>query len=379
VRTGQSVKTKRRRSALISFLVMVGLPALLATLYFGFLASDQYHAEARFAVRGTENAPGDILGMITGTPGGGASSGDSYMLQQYIVSREMVEAVSASVDVEAVFNRPEADVLARLGEDKPIEAVVDYWTRMVSAEFDPYSGIITLEVRAFRADDAQVLASSIVRQSEIMVNRLADKARADAIAFAQRELEFAEWRLQDARRAVIEFQNSESTLDPTSNAQMSQQIVVDLEGRLSEARAQLASVSELAGPDSPSARVLQSQIAAMETQIAIEKRKVSGLEPSGQAVAGGAGLSGKIADFQELKTAEEFAKQVYMTTLSGLESARAEAKRTHSYLATFVSPMVAQQALYPLRTVNTILIIVVAIGIWAIGGLLYAAVRDHLA
>jgi capsular polysaccharide transport system permease protein len=376
-RKGVSARKRRRLTSVVSFLLMVALPVVAAAVYFAVIAADQYHAEARFAVRGTDAAPTDILGMITGSPGGGGSAGDSYMLQQYIGSREMVEAVDRVVDVEAVFNRPEADFWARMGDGRSIEEVIAYWTDMVTAEFDPYSGIITLEVRAFRAEDAQAIAQAVVQESGAMVNRLADKARADAITFAQRELEFAEWRLQDARRAVTQFQNAESTFDPTARAAANQELVVALESRLGDANAELASLVALAGPESPSARVLKTRIAALEAQIAAERNKVSGIAPDG--AAGAAGLTDRVADFQELKTSEEFAHQVYLASLKGLETARADAKRTHSYLATFVTPMLAQEALYPLRIRDTIIVLVVAIGIWAIAGLLYAAVRDHMA
>jgi capsular polysaccharide transport system permease protein len=378
-RKGKVGRRRRSLSVILSFLLMVALPAVAATAYFAFLAADQYHAEARFAVRGTESGATDILGMITGSPGGGSSAGDSYMLQQYIGSREMIEAVDRTIDLETVFNRPEADFWARLGEGRSIEEIQAYWQGMVSAEFDPYSSIITLEVRAFRADDAQIVAAEVVRESEAMVNRLADKARADAITFAQRELEFSEWRLQDARRAVTEFQNAQSTFDPGARAAANQQLVIALETRLGDARAELESLTALAGPESPSARVLQTRIAALEAQIAAERSKVSGGLPAQSATPEAGGLTNTVADFQELKTAEEFAQQVYMASLKGLESARAEAKRTHSYLATFVSPMLAQDAMYPLRIRDTIIVIIVAIGVWAIAGLLYSAVRDHMA
>jgi capsular polysaccharide transport system permease protein len=373
-RAQKARKRKRNRSTLISFLVLVGIPALIASLYFGFIASDKYHSEARFAVRGTETANTDLLGMITGSPSGASNVGDSYILQQYILSREMVEAVSGTVNVEAVFNRPEADFWSRLGEDRPIEELVDYWAHMVSAEFDVYSGIISLEVKAFRPEDAQVLATAIVRESDALVNRLAAKARADAISFAQKEVEFAEWRLQDARRALTTFQSARSTFDPSANAAANQALVAELQGRLADAESELKGLLTMVGPQAPSARVLKTRIAALEAQIAAERGKISGAAEAG----GDPGLSGDVADYQELKTAEEFAQQVYVSALKGLETARANAKRTHSYLATFVTPMLPQDAIYPKRITETLLVLVVAIGLWAVASLLWAAVRDHV-
>lgn len=375
---GKVRKPAKGRTVLTSFLVMVALPAVLAAAYFWLIAADQYHAEARFAVRGTEAPPTDIMGLVTGTPSGMSNTADSVIVQQYILSREMVETVGQTVNLEEVYNRPEADFLAGLGHDKPIEEVVEYWQDMVSAQFDSYSGIVTLEVRAFRPDDALIIANAIVRESDSLVNRLAAKARSDAISFAQRELELAEWRLQDARRAVIEFQSSSSTFDPAAAAQANMELVNRLRGQVAEAQSELAGLMTFVDPQAPSVRVLKTRIAALEQQIESEQRKIGNDGTTEESAGDGRGLSDQVADFQELKTKEHFAEQVYTTSLASLEQARANAKRTHSYLATFVNPMPAQQAIYPERIGDTLLVIAIAFAVWAIGGLMYAAIRDHV-
>lgn len=54
-----------------SFLGLVALPATLASLYMAFIAADQYHSTASFAVRSIEGGvSSDILGMFTQASGG---------------------------------------------------------------------------------------------------------------------------------------------------------------------------------------------------------------------------------------------------------------------------------------------------------------------
>jgi capsular polysaccharide transport system permease protein len=84
-----------------SFIVVVLAPLVTSCVYFGFLASDQFGSETRFAVRGaTELLPGsDVLAasglsILTSLN----SNQDVYIVADYIDSRSMIDDLSKEID-----------------------------------------------------------------------------------------------------------------------------------------------------------------------------------------------------------------------------------------------------------------------------------------
>ena len=57
--------------------------------------------------------------------------------------------------------------------------------------------------------------------------------------------------------------------------------------------------------------------------------------------------------------------------------ARVEADRQQRYLAAFVRPSLPQEAIYPERIINIILVLVVSSVLWALGLLVVYGIRDH--
>jgi capsular polysaccharide transport system permease protein len=366
-------KRKRQRLVTVSFALMVALPTLLGALYYAFFAADQYAASAQFAVRGREQISADIVGLMTGAASSTANVADSYIVQEFVLSREMVERLERSIGVRAIYAHPDADWYARFPQEKPVEEFMDYWRSMVNVEFDHYSSIISLEVRAFTARDAEIVAAAVVRESEMLVNRLSEQSRLDAVAFAQRELGFAEESVREARNAVTAFQAVENTVDPRAVAESHETLVAELEAGLAKARTELAEAQTFVGPDAPTIRIIKTRIAALQSELDRERTRVA----NRGGTSGEGGISGQLQAFGALKTEAEFAEKRYVSALAAVEVAKAEAKRSQRYLATFVAPTQPGIAVYPRRIVNTLLVALAAMLIWGISGLLLAAVKDH--
>src|SRR5579872_6272944 len=74
-RLGQ-VLERRPSGYLLSLITLVVIPSIMAVFYLAFIASDQYAAEARFAVRSIQSESGseDLLSSLTklGSASGGA-------------------------------------------------------------------------------------------------------------------------------------------------------------------------------------------------------------------------------------------------------------------------------------------------------------------
>ena len=155
---------------LISFLLLVILPFLASSIYYAFIASDQYVTEARFAVRtvssSSSNDKSDDTDSSNNTGGSSSllnmrsASQDAYVVTSFIHSTEILNRIGKKLDYRSMFVRQDADFLSRFRSSSSDEELLKYWDDHVSAYIDVSSGIITLKVRALSAEDSVKLANA---------------------------------------------------------------------------------------------------------------------------------------------------------------------------------------------------------------------------
>ena len=64
------------------FLITVAIPTIVATLYFGLVASDVYVAESRFVIRSPDKQTSSALGALLQAPGISAAGDEIYAVQE---------------------------------------------------------------------------------------------------------------------------------------------------------------------------------------------------------------------------------------------------------------------------------------------------------
>ncbi|WP_310618943.1 lipopolysaccharide biosynthesis protein [Flexibacterium corallicola] len=377
----------RRRMLAVSFALCVALPAVLGSFYFLFLASDRYSSTLGFSVRGMDGgaAGGDFLGSLTGLASTGSTTTDSYILMDYLKSREVVERLSADMGLKQLYSSEDVDFIYRLDPELPIEDFVNYWDWMIDTSFDSTSSIINVEVQAFTAQDTKRLADLVLSYSAQLVNNLSESARKDAVKYAEEEVSRAELRLRMIRARLREFRSTENSLDPTKNAEVQIQLVAELEKQLIDTRSRLSRLVGTIDESSPTVRQLRKQESALLEQIGLKQSEIGGVQGQGRSSATGENSEGKfsslsslLADYEELVIEREFAEQAYTASLASLERSRSEADRQQRYLAVFQQPSEPENALYPRRFTNSLLLLGVLLALWSLGTLLTYSVRDHL-
>ncbi|MCW2307464.1 hypothetical protein [Rhodobium gokarnense] len=376
-RSGRKIQRKKkpRLSVSKSLALFVLVPGLLAAIYFFLIASDQYAAEARFAIRSAESGGGtDVIGgLLAGVGSTSSTASDAYIVTEYIYSRELVDELDEAINLRQIYNRDEADFIARAGADRSVESFMDYWKSMVSVYFDSTEGIILLEVRAFTPADAKLVAENVIARSERLINELSRKMRDDAVNEARSEVARAENRLRLARVAISRFREVSKIIDPSLTAKTEHAIVSSLEGQLAKRETELSTALMSMGDTAPRVIHMRTQIEALKKQILDERTKLA-LRDS----TGGESLNENLKRYEELVTEQEFAQKAYVSTLASLERARIEADRQQRYLAVFVNPRLPQDALYPERLRWTLIIFGGAFLIWGVGSLAIASIRDHM-
>ena len=205
----------RHRGLIASFAVLVLLPLAAAVFYLFAVAEDQYASTAGFTVRSQESSgANDLLGGLA-TFAGASTASDSDILYEFIQSQEMAEAVNARVDLRAHYSQHwPGDWVFSLWPDATLEELVWFWQRIARISYDSGSGLTEVQVTAFDAQTAQAITRAMVEESQIRINALNDQARADAMRYAETDLEEAVERLKGAREALTRFRTRTRIVDP---------------------------------------------------------------------------------------------------------------------------------------------------------------------
>lgn len=367
----------RRATLLASAFIVAGLPTLVATAYYAFFASDQFASSGHFIVRHRDQEPAatGALSLLALGVSTGDSKPDTMVVNAYMGSLQIIKDLEPLVDLRAIYNTPKADWWARLRSPWDRDFISDedlrnYWQKMAVVHYDQTTGLSTFEVRAFTAEDAKAVADHIFKLSEDLVNRLSERSQEDALALARREVESYRVRALESLDALLAFQERAQQVDPQGFAAARLEIQAGIEQELTQLQGQLDVLRKKLPEDAPGIGQVKDRLAVVEKQLATERAR-STVSVSGESAAQ------ILNEFAKLKLESEFATQAYMSSLTSLESARIEAIRQNLYLETFVRPHLPQIAEYPRALLNTLLVFVLSFLIWAIGGLLVSAAREH--
>lgn len=352
------------------FAFVVLLPTLLSSVYmFGF-AADQYVSEARFIVRGPASQSAGMLSGILQSTGLSHAQEDTYVVQDYMQSRDAMDELVRNNDLRAVFDRPEADPLFRF----PLwhgwssdEHLFKFFRAHVQTELDSTTGVSGLTVRTFRAKDSQDIASALLAAGEALVNRMNARQRENSVKQARQDVDSAEMRVTEVGRQIAEFRNRESLLDPTKQSVPLLTGISDLQMALIKTDMEIAQTTS-STPKSPLIADLRRRADALKDQIAQARAKITG---------SGTSLVPKITTFDALALQQEFADKLLGSAIQSLETARITAERQELYLETIVMPNLSDYPSYPKRFATVAIVFATFLGIFICSGLILSAAREH--
>ena len=348
-------------------MIFVVAPTLLASLYYFLIAADLYASEARFVVRSPSHVQISGLAALLQGPGMGASQSDVWSVHDFILSRDALAALNKRMDLRAVFGRPEGDFFARypnLLDRDNAEHFYRYYQRRVDVIFDTTTGLCTLTVKAFRPEDAQVLAQHVLNEAESLINRLNDRARQNAVQDAQAEVKLAEDSVAMAQQNMLSFRKREVLLDPGKSSGAMFETLSRMQADISSARTKLAELQ----PGSPLRADLESHVRALEQQARAQRERLAG---------GNGSMAPKISEYDQLLLRQDFGAKELTSAMASLEAARAEARRQQVYLDRVVDAGLPDKALYPRRLVSVLVVFISCFLLYSIGALLIAGVREH--
>src|SRR5215472_4695355 len=133
----------------IWFWAIVGLPTLVAGVYYFAIASDLYLSEAKFIVRSPKQVQTSSIGALIQSTGLARAVDDTAVVEDFIMSRDAVRRLERENDLRALFGRPEGDFVTRFPGilmRSDFEALFRRYDHFVSVETDHTSGVTALRV-----------------------------------------------------------------------------------------------------------------------------------------------------------------------------------------------------------------------------------------
>jgi capsular polysaccharide transport system permease protein len=370
-----TVRRPRRlfRAVNIWFWAVVGLPTLVAGVYYFAIASDLYLSEARFIVRSPKQVQTNPIGALLQSSGLSRASDDTAAVQDYMTTRDAVRKLEEHNDLRSVLRRPEGDFVSRFPGimfwRHDFEALYRSYGHFVSIETDTTTGVTTLSVKAYRPEDAQMIAAALLEYSEQLVNELNERARRDALDLASGEVDRAEQRIAQIQDELTAYRVKQKMLDPKTASSGVLELIAQMSTAQTTARAQLGELLKNS-PNSPQIPLVKTRIDSLDKLIAEERAKLSGQSDSVVAA---------LTEYERLTLERELAEKQLASAFTSLEAARIEAQRQQLYLETIAMPNLADYPLYPKRAISFAVVVASCLIVYGIAWLLVASAREHAA
>jgi capsular polysaccharide transport system permease protein len=352
------------------FVATVVVPTMVASVYYGLIASDVYISESHFIVRSQQRQAPTGLGALLQSSGLARSQDDTYSVIDFVRSRDALRELDQKLKLRSAYSDSQVDFVNRFpgfDRDDSFEALFRQYEKYIDVNYDSGSAIAVLSVRAYKAADAVQTNELLLQMGERLVNELNVRSRRDLIEVAEAEVRVAEVRSKAAAQALSGFRAERQVFDPERQGAVEIQGAAKLREELVEAEAQLAQVKSLS-PQNP-------QVAALSERVVLLRQAIK--NEDARLLAREGGLTSKSPAYDKLLLEKTFADRQLAATLTELDSARSDAARQQLYLERLVQPSVPDSALEPRRLRSVFTVLVLGLVGWGIVSLIVASIREH--
>lgn len=347
------------------------IPTICLTIYYGFIASDVYISESKFVIRSPDKQSVSGLGVVLKSIGFNNASEDSYVVRDYLDSRDAVRTLDKTLNIKQKYSANSIDEVSRFGtffQNDTFENFYQYFKQKVTVNYDTASSISELRVKAYTPEDAQKINAQLLAISEVVINRINANAKNDLIAYSKKEVEDAQAAASKAAANLANYRQGEEVYNPEGQSLIVLQEISKLQDALLQAKTQLAQAKELA-PDNPQIPSLELKVTTLEGEI--KKRSAQVVGPTDKS------LSNKSADYQRLQLEVELANKQLAAAMASYEQAKNDLNKKQLYLERLVEPSRPDAALEPNRLKNILSGFIFGMLIWGVLRLFVAAVREH--
>jgi len=351
------------------YFAVVLVPFLVLLVYFGLIASDGYLSRSQLIVE--RDAQSAAAGLDIGAFGltGNAAQTDALLIKEFILSRAMHQYLESTLQWRQHYQSDSLDWVSRLSVRDSEEDAYEYFTDHVKVQVDAESSVIDLDVAAYEPAMAKKFTDAIVKRSEEFVNEIARQMAREQMAFVQSEVDQAAKRMQEASDELIRLQREYKIFSPAAESESASRIVAELQAELAKQRTEIKALSAYLSSAAPDLIVAKKRMAAIEQQIAQErKRQVGGNED---------GVNDLMLRYQAAQLDAQLTADLYQAGLKSLEMIRIDASRKRKYLIRIAAPNLPDEAELPYRARYLLAAFVFLNLGYFLANLVVAVIKDH--
>ncbi len=352
------------------FWLFVVLPTIILAIYYGFIASDVYTSESKFVIRSPNQRSVSGIGMVLQNIGFNASSDDSYLVRDYLSSRDAVQNLKAKLDIQTKYSAKSVDVVSRFGtiKEPTFENFYEYFNKKIKVVYDPASSISSLQIEAYTAKDAQNINEELLKMSEEVINRINNNAKNDILVASEKEVQEAQEVSAKAAEALAKYRVKNDVFNPEGQSAIVLQEISKLQDALIQAETQLTQAREIT-PENPQIKAMETRIKSLKKSIADKSKLVTG--PSDIS------FSNRSVEYQRLQLEKELADKQLASAMATYEQSKNDFNKKQLYLERLAMPSLPDEATKPKRFKNVLSGFVFGLLLWGVVRLFVAGVREH--
>jgi capsular polysaccharide transport system permease protein len=372
----QDIAQRRRRKMLLlaaRLAVFVGIPTILAGIYFYTIATPMYATQSAFIIQQSESpsaAGGGLGGLLSGTSL--ATSQDSIAVQDYLTSRDAMLRLDADADFKDHFSSDAIDPLQRLPKNPTNEQAYKVFLDRVTIGYDPTEGLLRMEVVAADPETSQEFSDHLIKYAEEQVDQLTQRLREDQMKGARESLEDTEAKMLAAQEKIVQLQEQLGIISPDAETSSIMAQVSTFETQLQQKKLQLQQLLDNDRPNQARVEGTQGDIRRLETLIADLRAQLT------QANEGADSLARITAELRMAEVDLATRQAMASAAIQALEAARVEANRQVRYLSLSSRPVAPDEPTYPRKFENTLLAMLIFSGIYLIASLTAAVLREQV-
>src|SRR5690554_2530370 len=188
---------------------------VLVAVYWFAIADARYVSRSTVVLESPQPATPEI--SFASLMGGGAgNTQDLLLLREHLLSVDMLRKVEERLGFREHYSQ-HGDLFSRLRrEAAPIEDLHRYYLRRVEVELDEYAGVLRVEAQAFSPEFAYQLAELLLEAGENHMNEMGHRLAEEQVRFLEGQMVRLQQRFDEAREALLSFQNEHGLVSPTS-------------------------------------------------------------------------------------------------------------------------------------------------------------------
>ncbi|MDO6617601.1 lipopolysaccharide biosynthesis protein [Shewanella sp. 6_MG-2023] len=369
------------------WVLLILIPFLLFSFYQLVWSSPRYESRAQLIVQQPDGmATMDAsMALLSGLGVSSNAGADSELVKAYVYSEDMLQYLQQTNNLSDHYTNTDTDFFSRLSSNYSREDLFAFYLAHTKVEIDDKSGVILVLVQAFTPEFSNDIGLAIVERAEWYINSIGHQLAQAQLSFIQNEHQQVESRLQEAKKQLLSFQQSNNLLDPEAEGAAFQQITYSMEADIASKRAELNGLKSVMTEQAPQVMILNAQLNALVNQLEVERQRLSLQQANNSdkndvktlmTLDDTKSVSEIIAQYTDFKIELDLALQAYTSSEISLEKSRIEAYRQLKYLVVVESSTLPEDNKFPSVFYNLSLFLVIQLMLFGIGKIIIATVKE---